>query len=508
VTDSDVPPSNGYIRNWISIAGLCLMAASFLGGLFIFVQELLYGQSSPYAGFLYLAYTMAVGAGFVLVPAGMVWERNRRRRGLPRSQVFSTISFDLTNPVHRLRALGLLFGGLLVVVVVGVGSYRSFHATESIEFCGQLCHEAMNPEWVRYNESPHARVRCAECHIGEGADWFVKSKLSGLRQIWAVAVDNFSRPIPTPIHDLRPARETCEQCHWRRKFTGYKELVRSYYLSDEENTLHQLRMLVKIGGEGTTFLKGSGIHYHMLIANKVEYIATDERRQEIAWVRVSRGDGSVTEFNNADNRLSPEERANHEVRTMDCMDCHNRPAHRFPTPMHSVNEALSEGTISLELPTIKARAVEAIDRDYASSEEATRMIASHLRNFYRKEYPEIFERKNADLIRSILKVQEIYKKTVFPEMKAMWSAYPDNIGHRDAPGCFRCHNDLMESASEGSIFTDCTRCHLILAQGEEINEVNVNIERGLVFTHPEDYEDIDEYTECVECHTGGAETYE
>jgi hypothetical protein len=207
-------------------------------------------------------------------------------------------------------------------------------------------------------------------------------------------------------------------------------------------------MLVKIGGEQTTFLKGAGIHYHMLIASKVEYVATDDRRQEIAWVRVSRGDGSVTEYNNEDNPVSEEERGNYEMRTMDCMDCHNRPSHQFPAPMLSVNEALMEGTISRELPSIKVQAVRAIDTPYDSTNEAVVGIANALRAFYRNEYPEVFEKKNADVVRTIKKVQDIYRNTVFPEMKAKWSAYPDNIGHRDSPGCFRCHNDVMKSATE------------------------------------------------------------
>jgi nitrate/TMAO reductase-like tetraheme cytochrome c subunit len=499
--------ANGYSRNWITAIGLLLMASAALGGLLIFIQEMIRG-ANPYSGILYVTATTLVVAGFVLVPAGMLWERRRRKAGGGRSQALSQFHFDLTNAEHRFAAVTLLASGVIVIVLVTVGSYQTFHATESAEFCGQLCHTVMEPEWVRYNASPHAKVQCAECHIGEGADWFVKSKLSGMRQIWAVAVGNFARPIPTPIHDLRPARETCEQCHWRRKFTGYKELVRSYYLSDEENTLHQLRMLVKIGGEKTSLLKGSGIHYHMLIANKVEYIATDEKRQEIAWIRVSRADGSVTEYNNQDAELSAEERANAEVRIMDCMDCHNRPAHQFPTAMHSVNTALEEGTVSLALPTIKARAVEAIDGEYADREEARARIASELRDFYREEYLEVYEAKNADLERSIEKIQNIYETTVFPEMKAKWSAYPNNIGHRDSPGCFRCHNDVMESAAGETIFTDCSRCHIILAQGSDIERINVDFERGLPFEHPEDGADIDDYTQCTDCHTGGAETYE
>jgi hypothetical protein len=267
-------------------------------------------------------------------------------------------------------------------------------------------------------------------------------------------------------------------------------------------------MLVKIGGEKTTFLKGSGIHYHMLIANKVEYIATDDKRKDIAWVRVSRGDGSVTEYNNQDNLVSEEERAKYEMRVMDCMDCHNRPAHQFPTAMHSVNEALEEGSISLELPSVKLKAVQAIDANYESDEAAQVGIANFLRDFYRNEYPEVFERKNSEVVRSIKKVQEIYRTSVFPGMKAKWSAYPNNIGHRDSPGCFRCHNDVMESKSGDTIFTDCNGCHLILAQGQSINQVNVNIEEGLPFVHPEDDDEIEEYTECVDCHDGGAAVYE
>jgi hypothetical protein len=508
VTDEKDPAANGYFRNWVTFVGVGLMAVAFLGGLSFFLQEVVFDRTSPYAGILYLGATGVLVVGFLLVPIGMVWERIRRLTGHERSHALSHFHFDLSRPEHRYGALTFLATAGLVLVLVGIGSYRSFHATESIEFCGQLCHEVMNPEWVRYNDSAHARVKCAECHIGTGADWFVKSKLSGIRQIWAVAVDNFSRPIPTPIHDLRPARETCEECHWRRKFIGYKEIVRSYYLSDEENTNHQLRMLVKIGGEQTTFLKGAGIHYHMLIASKVEYIATDEKRQDIAWVRVSRGDGSVTEYHNQDDPLSAEERADYETRIMDCMDCHNRPAHQFPTAMESVNEALAEGTISLALPEIKLKAVQAIDDGYGTQEEAKVGIANMLRSFYQKEYPRVFERKNADLVRSIRKVQDIYRTTVFPEMKAKWSAYPNNIGHRDSMGCFRCHNDVMESPSGDTIFTDCTRCHLILAQGESINQVNVNIEDGLPFVHPEDGEEIEEYTECSDCHSGGADTYE
>jgi nitrate/TMAO reductase-like tetraheme cytochrome c subunit len=505
LSETNPPRPGAYFRNGVTYFGGLLIVASLLGGTFVFLQELLIA-SSPYSGLLYAAASLFLVLGFVLIPVGMLWERRRQRHG--RQRPLSVFRIDLGNPEHVYVAMALLGGFAVLVVLVGVGSYKSFRATESAQFCGQLCHDVMNPEWVRYNASPHARVACAECHIGEGADWWVKSKLSGLRQVWAVTVDSYDRPIPTPIHDLRPARETCEQCHWRRRFTGYKELVRSYYLSDDDNTSTQMRMLVKIGGEKSTLMRGSGIHYHMLIANKVEYVATDEKRQKIAWVRVTRSDGSVTEYHDSDSPLSETERAKLETRTMDCMDCHNRPAHQFPTAMQSVDDALEDGSIARTLPEIKVRAVTAIDDHYENTAQAMEGIANYLHDYYKREYPEVFERKNADVVSTIKKVQQIYHTTVFPEMKASWRSYPSNIGHRDSPGCFRCHNDHMVSDAGVAIFTDCTRCHLILAQGKTTETVNVNIETGLPFVHPEDGEEITEYTDCSSCHTGGKDIYE
>jgi hypothetical protein len=483
------------------------MTLGFFSGFFLFLVELMAPQAAPYLGMNYVAFMVLLVGGFVAIPVGM-WRERRRRRAHEGPQVLSEFRLDFSDPAHRYGALSFVAGALLILLLVGIGAYRSYQATESTSFCGELCHTVMEPEWVAYHQSSHARVKCVECHIGSGAGWFVRSKLSGLRQVWAVAVNSYPQPIPTPITDLRPARETCEECHWRRKFIGYKENVLSYFLGDEENTLHRIRMLVKIGGERTAFLKGSGIHYHMLIASHVEYVASDARRQEIAWVRVTRGDGSVTEFENVDNPLTPEERARMEVRTMDCMDCHNRPAHQFPSPMHSVNAALADGTIPRDLPYIKREAVKALDVEYTSTEEAMVRIANKIRGFYRREYPEVIDDRVGDLRTTIAQVQDIYNRTIFPVMGAKWSVYPNNIGHRDSPGCFRCHNDAMQSEDGDSIFSTCSKCHLILAQGQSIDQVNVNFETGLEFVHPEDYDTIDEYEECVDCHTGGADLYE
>ena len=368
MTDSEGPPRAGYHRNWLTIIGAVFVFFGFAGGTILFLVELLAEESPPYLGINYLVFMGLLVIGFILVPAGMLRE-GRRRRAHDGSEL-RELRLDLAKatPYAILSFVASLF---VIVLLVGIGTYRSYQATESSSFCGQVCHTVMEPEWTTYHRSAHARVGCVECHIGSGAGWYVRSKLSGLRQIWVVATNTYPRPIPTPIRDLRPARETCEECHWRRKFTGYKENVRSYFLADEENTRHDLRMLVKIGGEKTAFMKGSGIHYHMLIARQIEYIAVDERRQEIAWVRVTRADGSVSEYRNEDYELDDAELADREVRTMDCMDCHNRPAHQFPSPVESVNEALSEERISADLPYIKLEAVKALDNGYASPSEAS-----------------------------------------------------------------------------------------------------------------------------------------
>ena len=499
--------TTGHRQNWWILAGSILIAMGLFSGVFLVVLEAML-EAAPYLGALYILFALVITIGFLLLAVGFIHRRrvsNLERQGLSTRVRFT---LDLAKRSHVYAIASIFLISLLVLVLLGFGSYKSYRATESVSFCGELCHEVMHPEWTTYQTSSHARVACVECHIGEGADWFVRSKIDGLRQVWAVTVESYSRPIPTPIHNLRPARETCEECHWPQKFIGYKELVRAYTLSDEENTPHRLRMLLKIGGEQTGFMKGSGIHYHMLIAAKVEYIAKDERRQDIPWVRVTRADGSVSEFNNVDDPLSEDEIATAQVRSMDCMDCHNRPAHQFVAPMSSVNMAIEQGAIPRSLPYVKVQAVRALSQQYETTEEALVGIANDLRNYYRQEYPDLLEEGSEDLTEAIQAVQAIYQRSIFPTMKADWSAYPDNIGHHYSPGCFRCHNESMQSAAGENIFTTCSKCHLILAQGESIDEVNVDFRTGLAFVHPEDGSTIEEFQNCVDCHTGGGGVYE
>ena len=496
----EIPPRVFF--NWISLTGFFIALFGFTSSLFFFLLE--FGEKTTgYQSIPLFFFLLLTLPGVLIFFAGMLREKRRRSQGIAPS---IPNTFIKKNPLISL--LGTAVMVTIFTIIIASGTFNLYEVTKSNSFCGQTCHEVMNPEWVAYRYSSHARIKCVECHIGSGVNWYIKSKLSGARQLYAVTLGEPSRPIPTPIHNLRPARDTCEECHWPEKFIGYKETVRSFFLADEGNTRYTLRMLMKIGGERSGLLTGTGIHYHMLITPEVKYISRDNKRQDIAWVSFKKPDGKVIEFNDVNNPLSDEEKLQLEVRSMDCLDCHNRPVHKFKSPMVAVNEAMAAGLISIELPYIKFQAVRALDGKYHDIKEAMEQIDSKLHGFYAKNYPDLFQNEKEKLLQNIHEVQKIYRRNFFPNMKVNWSKYPDNIGHRDWPGCFRCHNDRLESSEGETIFTTCNKCHLILAQGADVNKINVDLKQGLNFVHPAGNEVMEEYIQCSDCHTGGIETYQ
>jgi nitrate/TMAO reductase-like tetraheme cytochrome c subunit len=317
----------------------------------------------------------------------------------------------------------------------------------------------------------------------------VKSKLSGTYQVYAVAFDKYPRPVPTPIKNLRPAQETCEQCHWPKKFVGNLDRTYQYFLGDETNSPFAVRMTMKVGGGDPTHGPEGGIHWHMNVKNnKVEYITTDDARQKIPWVRVTDSQGVVTEFRvkSFTNTV-----ASQTVRTMDCMDCHNRPAHTYQSPNDAVNLAMALGHIDRTLPWIKTNAVYALTRDYTNETQALQGIATTLADRYPGE-PRIKP--------VITAVQRIYGENFFPEMNASWQKYPNNIGHKDWPGCFRCHDGKHATADGRKVIkaSDCNTCHTILTQGTGA-ELDLLTPNGQKFKHPGDEVD----GACNDCHTGG-----
>jgi hypothetical protein len=348
--------------------------------------------------------------------------------------------------------------------------YRAYHYMESTEFCGQFCHTVMIPEHTAYENSPHSRVSCVECHIGAGADWFVKSKISGARQLLAVAAATYPTPIATPVHGLRPARETCEECHRPELFHGDKLSVTRRFLPDEKNTPVHDVLLMKIGSAGDRVQSSHGIHWHIAPENKITYRATDHTRMVIPEVILTQADGTETVFRTEDAEELLSGTANEvEMREMDCIDCHNRPSHVFLTPEDALDRKLAEGGIPKELPYIKQQALALITAGYETRDQARETITAKLNAWYRDNYPDLVAAKPDILEKAVKGVVAAYSDNVFPEMKIDWGTYTNHISH--GPdfdiGCFRCHDDMHESADGKVISADCNTCHTVLALEEE-----------------------------------------
>ncbi len=485
------------LQNWISLVGIILAASSFFSVLALIAMDLTHGFPNPYVGIL--TYIVAPGfliLGLVLMGGGALLERRRRRR-VAAGEIPEHPVLDLNIRRHRRTLIGAGVLTFLFLLVSAIGSYQTFHFTESVSFCGQTCHTVMRPEFTAYQGSPHARVTCVQCHIGPGAGWFVKSKLSGAYQVYATLANVYPRPIPTPIENLRPAQDTCEQCHWPRKFFGNLERANEHFFSNEENSPWTIRLLMKIGGGDPRFGRAGGIHWHMNITNTVEYIAADEKRQVIPWVRVTDSEGKVTVYQSESEPLSPEEVAAAEIRQMDCIDCHNRPSHIYDPPARAVNLAMSTGRISTELPYVKRTATAVLTAEYETTEGALAAI----RDTLAAEYADWAD--PAQVSEAVTAVQEIYQDNFFPEMRVDWQAYPDNLGHTTFPGCYRCHDGQHTSEAGEVISKDCNSCHIIIAQGNGQGAETITPD-GLEFQHPVDIGGLWTMVNCAECHTEGS----
>jgi nitrate/TMAO reductase-like tetraheme cytochrome c subunit len=496
-------PGIGIFQNWLSLAGIVIAAGSLFCFLLLVVVDTMAHSSNAYVGILtYMVAPFFLFAGMFLTLFGILWQRWHRKKSGAWAPAFQ---IDFSRRRDR-RILGVfLAGSAFFLLLSALGSYQTYHFTESTEFCGETCHTVMQPENVSHALGPHARVECVACHIGPGATWYVKSKLSGMYQVYATLTGKYPRPIATPIKNLRPAQETCEQCHWPKEFVGNLDRTFNTFLSDEANTPYSVRLTMKVGGGDPTHGPLSGIHWHMNVGNKIDYVAAklkdgkwipDETRQSIPWVRMTDPQGVVTEFRvkgfNADLQ-------DLKLRRMDCMDCHNRPAHAFETPDDAVNLAISIGHIDRGLPFIKKYALLALGHHYATEAEASQSIATTLAGRYPTDkFPADQQQKSVRA--AIAAVQEIYQDNFFPEMNASWANYPNNIGHKDWPGCFRCHDGDHQTADKKQSINanDCNACHTILAQGTA-PEMDLLSPNGQKFKHPGDEVD----GACNDCHSGG-----
>jgi len=448
-------------QNPVSLVGVALATSLFFTMVVFYIATSVGVAPNPYVGIV--AFLVLPGIfllGLVLIPLGMIRKRRREAREGVLPLRYPDLDFNRPE-LRRVFSFVVLATGINGIVLIN-GSYRGVEYMDSVTFCGEVCHSVMEPEFTAYQYSPHARVACVSCHIGPGASWFVRSKLSGVRQIFAVALDTFSRPIPTPIEDLRPARETCEQCHWPSKFTGSLLTVRPRFAEDEKNTATKTVLLLKVGG-GTA--QGRGIHSaHLDLAREITYLATDSQRQAIPWVRFVSPGGETHEYSTPD---WDKDFSKGELRVMDCVDCHNRPTHTFQLPEQALDEALATGRVDSSLPFLKKKAVELLKQLYPSQAAAAEGLRRGLTEYYRETYPEVWDRQRESLELAIQAIQEMYRRNVFPEMKVAWGTYPNNLGHMNSPGCFRCHDGNHLNAQGSALTQDCNTCHTLLAIEEE-----------------------------------------
>jgi len=459
--------------NRIGLLGVALTTASVITFVVLELARILGLITQAYAGLItYLAFPLLFILGLILIPIG--WKRAQVQTGLTGPELLkSKFAESETNRGFFGSRVAMSIGALtlLNVIIMGVATSRMLHFMEEPNFCGTACHSVMNPEWVTYQDSPHARVACVECHVGEGLEALIDSKLSGLRQMVSLATDSYERPIPTPVHNLRPARETCEKCHWPDKFYGQRLKTIASYAEDEASTPSFTTLSLKIdSGQGGEI---SGIHWHVAAENEVRYQAVDEKRKQMAWVEVKQNDGSYKRFENRrvaaglaghrDGNGGSDSEYHDVPRTVDCIDCHNRATHIYEEADDAVDLRIERGLMDRSLPFLKREGVAAVSGSYANREQATVGIKNHLESFYRRNYPEVARTESAKIDQAVAVLQDTYHRNIHPQMRIEWGTYRSHLGHKAGGGCFRCHNSDMVAADGAAIASDCTMCHSILA---------------------------------------------
>lgn len=455
--------------NRISKVGGYMATFGAISGLVYLVMTLLSGAENAYAGIIFLSVVPPTFfGGLLLVPLGLYFEFKRRCRLDPSLRekslgaILQTLSgeSDIRNRIITF----VVFSGINIALTMII-FVASLEYLDSPSFCGQLCHAVMIPEFTAYERSPHARVPCVQCHIGPGASWFVKSKIAGLRQVYAITAKTYHRPIPTPIEELRPARDTCEQCHWPQKFHQDKLKIITHYRNDRNNTKYYTALLLKIGGPEAEGAKPTGIHWHVSGGNRVMYASEKGERKDLPWVRFERDDQPPVEYRFTGSKLSAAELAALPRRTMDCVDCHNRPTHIYRSANTELETMFARFPELQSVPYLKKAASEVMERHFSDDMIEAGVVRKSIVAWY-DAHPE--EKPDPGLLKLAAdKVQEIYRQNIWPNMNIGWETYPNHLGHTVSPGCLRCHGNNHVTADGKAVRADCRLCHTILALEEE-----------------------------------------
>ena len=447
--------------SWVSLLGAALVTTASFSWLFVVPLHLRGHAENPYIGILvFLIIPIVFALGLLLIPLGIFLARRRVRQGL----------LQAADRRAYLRRLATFFAITTVLnLIIGTQlTYRAVEHMETIQFCGQTCH-VMKPEFMAHQNGAHARVECVECHVAPGASAWFKSKLAGTRQLVRTVMNDYHRPIRSAleINRLIPARETCEQCHWPQNFNGVRLRVIPEYKDDESNTRSLTVLMMLTGGN-----RYGGIHgAHVGPGIEIRYAAADAKRQTIPWVEYRNNSTGERKTFLADATKADAD-ASLPRYVMQCVDCHNRPTHTFELPERAVNRAMAFGRLPGSLPYLKKKSVELLKTGYASNDEASREIPARLGKFYQDNYSAVYSQRAAEVSSAGMELAQIYNRNVFPDLKVTWGTYPNNLGHADFPGCFRCHDGAHSTLDQKrSITQDCSACHEPLAVDDSRPEI-------------------------------------
>jgi hypothetical protein len=446
--------------HWLSMLGLFLVITALVSWVVALPMHTRSGGSNPYIGIVvFVIVPILFLIGLVLVPLGIHLARRRIRASLGEEAAME--------PGTAWRRLGLFFAvtALVNALVVSLVTYRAIHQMESVQFCGQSCH-VMTPQAKAHPVSAHARIACVECHVGQGAAGFLEAKLAGTRQLFEVAFDSYPRPVPSPLASGRlvATRETCEDCHSPEQFPPARLRVVSRFAEDETNSETQTVLTMLSGGS-----RYGGIHgKHYGPGVEIRFAASDSQRETIPWVEYKNTNtGETRVYQTADAGAA----ASQPKILMQCVDCHNRPAHTFNPPDRALDLAFAVGQLPTSLPFLKKTSMEAVQATYASSEEAAQKIPQAIVAYYKQSHPEVYASRQTDVENAGRHVAAIYGQNVFPDLKVTWGTYKNNLGHNTSPGCFRCHDDQHATPDAKTITMDCSKCHEAVAVEEASPEI-------------------------------------
>jgi nitrate/TMAO reductase-like tetraheme cytochrome c subunit len=375
-----------------------------------------------------------------------------------------------------IRLLPLFVIAFIVVILFVVANY-AWERSNSPVFCGTTCH-TMPPEYVTYSNSPHTNIACEDCHMGRDTLGIMIERKA--RYSWqtgsAMVLNTYHYPIYAK--NMAPAREACENCHKPEKFSNDKLIEYKHYATDETNTPSSTYLVMHTGGGTSRQGLGYGIHWH--IENPVQYYATDQQQQDIPYIVVTNPDGTKTEYTDIGANFDASKIQAGQLKTMDCITCHNRTAHLATSPEAEMDSLLTRGLVSSKIPNIKAKGVEVLSAKYTSEKEAMDAI-SGLANYYKTEQSSFYTSENsAGLVDAALKnMQNSWKDNNFLDQKFDWSTHADNLQHKDSPGCFRCHDGKHLTKANEAIRLECNLCHSVpsISSPSQLT-ANVQISKG------------------------------